>query len=184
MPWPGRPSMPAGGRVKAEDIKAQNDQTELLSSDECSLSSDHGGVLNSTTPVTTNLSRPVVANARYVARGFLNYTGSTTGDFKPSCSLPSGTTVHTAALLSGPSNVATPQIPESTYMGYNATLGALTAPGGGNTTPIVTYYIVVFTTGANAGNAVLTYAQAATDAGTATVLRAASTWWVKRVDAV
>lgn len=186
MAWAARPAMAAGAPVLAEDFDAQNDQIELLSSEECSLTSDHAGVNNSTTLTSTNLSRPVVASARYVARGILFYTAGLSEDFKPGMSVPSGTTVHRATLLSGPAS-ASPSNPtaDSVYFGSDPTIGNLTAPGMTvSSNVVVAYYTVVFTTSVTAGNAILQYAQGTAGAGTSTTLKANSTWWVRRVDAV
>jgi hypothetical protein len=177
--------MAAGSPVLAEDLDAQNDQTELLSSLECVLISDHAGVTSSTTFVNTNLSRPVVASARYRVSALCYYTGvsdsSGVGDFKPGLSLPSGATVVRYTLI-GLAGSATTAI-GSTYWGSDTTFGALSAGPVGASSPCATYFEATITTGANAGNVVFQYAQAANSA-TATTLRAGSSMRVARVDGV
>jgi len=175
--------MPAGGRILAEGDAAQNTQIQLLSDEECTLLTDHAGVTNSTTLTATNLSRPVAASTKYAARGTLFYTAGTGEDFKPGITLPSGATLRRLTLLSLPSTTNTNT--GDAYFGTATTSGSFAAPGQTTSSDvIVCYYTVVFETSTTAGNAVLTYAQFSAGAGTATVLRAWSTWWVRKIEGV
>ncbi len=177
------PRMPAGGRVLAEGDAAQNTQIQLLSDEEVVLLVDHAGVTNSTTLTATNLSRPVAASTQYIARGVLYYTAGTGEDFKPGITLPSGATLRRLTLLSLPSTTNTNT--GDGFFGTNTSAGTFSAPGQTTSSDvIVCYYTVMFTVGSTAGNAVLTYAQATAGAGTATVLRAWSSWWVRKVEGV
>lgn len=180
------PSMPAGGRILAEGDAAQNTQIQLLSDEECLLLVDHAGVTSSTTLTNTNLSRPVAASTRYIARGVFYYTAGLSEDFKAGISCPSGTTFHRATLLSGPAS-ASPSNPtaDQVYFGTDPTIGNLTAPGMTTSSNVVVcYYTVMFTTSTTAGNAVAQYAQGTSGGGTATIMRAWSSWWVRKVEGV
>lgn len=177
------PSMPAGGRILAEGDAAQNTQIGLLTDEECVLISDHAGVTNSTTLTNTNLSRPVAASTRYIARGTFFHTAGTGEDFKPGTSLPSGATVIRATLLSLPSttNVST----GDAYFGSNTTGTGLSSPGQTTASDvIVCYFFIEFLTSTTAGNAVAQYAQNSAGAGTATVMKSGSSWWVRKVEGV
>lgn len=177
------PSMPAGGRVLAEGDAAQNTQIALLTDEECVLISDHAGVTNSTTLTNTNLSRPVAASTRYIARGVFFYTAGTGEDFKPGASTPSGTTIIRATLLSLPSSVNVDT--GDAYFGTATSIGTFSAPGQTTSSNvIVCYYFVEFLTSSTAGNAVAQYAQASAGAGTATVMKSGSSWWVRKVEGV
>ncbi len=177
------PSMPAGGRILAEGDAAQNTEIQRLGDTQCHLISDHGGVSSNTTPQTTNLSRPVAASTTYVGRGYLFYTAGTTEDFRPSLSVPSGTTVRKLSLRSGPAS-DTSNTPGSVYFGYDTTASALIAPGTGGASGMVAEYTIVFTTSTTAGNAVFLYAQGTSGGGTATILRAYSVWDVTKSEGV
>jgi hypothetical protein len=185
MSWSTRPSAPAGGRLTTELLDAMNDQIELLSTRECVLLSDHAGVASNTTlgsaGTTTNLARPVLANKRYRARCFFWYSASTTGDFKPSVSLPSGSFIRYSlfSMLSSNDSSSGP-----VYFGSATTAGTLTAPGQTTATDIIScqaeFYVSI---GSTAGNLTVIYAQAASSA-TATIVRAGSTLRIDEVDGV
>jgi len=183
MAWSTRPSRNAGQRIRFAAEDAIGDQIEYLSSRECSLAADTGGVSNSTTPVATNLSRAVNASTKYHGRALFYYSAHQNGDFKPSLSLPSGTTFHRYWLFSQPASNSTNS--GDGYWGTETTLGNLSAPGMATAADIVACMMfAMFTVGGNAGNAVITYAQASATSSAATFIRAHSTWNVWEVDSV
>ncbi len=177
------PSMPAGGRVLAEGDAAQNTEIARLGDVQCHLNADHGGVSNSTTVVSTNLSRPVAASTTHFAEGYIFYTSGTTEDIKFGLSVPSGTTVRKVSLRSGPST-DTSNTPGSVYYGYDTVVSNLSAPGTGGASGMVAELGVVFTTSTTAGSAILQYAQGTAGAGTAAIVRAYSVWRVTKSEGV
>ncbi|GIJ51329.1 hypothetical protein Val02_82150 [Virgisporangium aliadipatigenens] len=187
MAWTLRPAIPAGHKVTADEFDAILDQIEYLSqARECSLIADHAGVANNITPggvgTITNLSRLCLPNSKHHASGLIAYSAHINGDFRPSAALPSGSTVQRASLRSMTSTNDSSS--GDTYYGSATTLGTLTAPGQTTSSDIVwCEYDIIFTTGATAGSATLTYAQGSSNA-TATYVRAHSTWRVEAIDAV
>lgn len=178
MPWPARPTMAAGAPLLTEDLDAQNDEIELQSNEECTLTADATGKTN-TTFASTNLARSVVANATYKVIGEMWYTAGTTGDIKFTLSMPAGASIVKASLLSGTAGDNAVD-PATVYLGYDTSLSNLTAPGSTTATGKYCRFFVVFTTGSTAGTCTLQYAQATSDAGNATTLKAGSTFWVRR----
>lgn len=186
MPWPERPTAPAGGRVTAELLDAMNDQIELLSSDECFLDNDHSGMSSSTTRVSTNLSIPVLASMSYIAMGRIVYQAGSGGRINVGISAPTGTTFKRAWLFSPPATVvwSSGNISPQMFVGTDTSPTVFNGPGGNSSSDIMQCtYVVVFKTSTTAGNAIFQYAQAISN-GTLTQVKAGSTWCVKRVLAV
>jgi hypothetical protein len=134
-------------------------------------------VTSNTTLQNTALAIAVEANRRYDFTIKIFYRASTTGDFKPGLSLPTGATViYEANSLEGGAASAT----GATYRGAFTAVTGASAGGIGGSTDVSATISGTIITAANSGTVTFQFAQNTSD-GTATQLTAGS--WMELLDA-
>lgn len=165
--WSGRPALNFTDFLTAEKLKAILDQIDALSGRLAVLQSTHAAGAGTTSVVSTNLARPVLASTYVLAVANIYYKATTGGDIKFDFDKPSGATLVRGSLFSLPASVdsATGDV----YLGSDASnLQNLSAPGRTSAADIMrAKLIAVYLVSTTAGNITLQYGRA-TGTGTAT----------------
>ena len=159
------------------DIKSLQTQINNLSSaggtvKTAARTADHAGVLTSTALVDAGMSLAVDANSRYLATAVLYLTGNQTADNRTAIVGPTGATAKLSVLGVAPTSTAT-AFPIATSL-LNTVVNLATAVLSGNistTVPTAVIWTGIITVGATAGSVSVQYAQAASSALNATVMK-------------